>query len=387
MMTNRFGQRLKRIRKEVGVSQAYVADHIGVSVQSVSNWECDNTMPDISQIVPLAAILSVSADYLLGVGTDEKADRAELKREADRIFSTCSVNSSENNADILAYELYKEYLNRYPLDYEIQYQCAFAIKDYLQVVKIRKRFDIPVERFEKLWEECNRRLCSVCDNCTLPEVQIGAEECLVDLLLLKSRVEEAESIASRLPDVCGIREKVLGRIARGKGAQAEAYQRAENACQQLIFAYGNALFWRAKALSEIPDAAQETVLGAWEDMEAVSENLIRLYGDKVELTVNGYEKNPYCYRITSFTARSNYLLACGDREGALEYAEKAIVVATEMILWAKQRGADERVMSDILFFARHTPGWCYRWAGEEAGKWMTENRKFQECAAKLDLYS
>ena len=94
MMTNRFGQRLKRIRKEVGVSQAYVADHIGVSVQSVSNWECDNTMPDISQIVPLAAILSVSTDYLLGVGTDEKADRAELKREADRIFSTCSVNSS-----------------------------------------------------------------------------------------------------------------------------------------------------------------------------------------------------------------------------------------------------------------------------------------------------
>lgn len=50
---NSFGQRLKALRKEAGVSQSFVADHIGVSTQSVSNWECDNTMPDISQIVPL----------------------------------------------------------------------------------------------------------------------------------------------------------------------------------------------------------------------------------------------------------------------------------------------------------------------------------------------
>ena len=68
---NSFGQRLKALRKEAGVSQSFVADHIGVSTQSVSNWECDNTMPDISQIVPLAALLSVSTDYLLGVGTNE----------------------------------------------------------------------------------------------------------------------------------------------------------------------------------------------------------------------------------------------------------------------------------------------------------------------------
>ncbi len=59
---NSFGQRLKALRKEAGVSQSFVADHIGVSTQSVSNWECDNTMPDISQIVPLAALLSVSTD-------------------------------------------------------------------------------------------------------------------------------------------------------------------------------------------------------------------------------------------------------------------------------------------------------------------------------------
>ena len=67
--------------KEAGVSQSYVANHIGISTQSVSNWECDNTMPDISQIVPLAALLSVSTDYLLGVGTNERADKEELEEK------------------------------------------------------------------------------------------------------------------------------------------------------------------------------------------------------------------------------------------------------------------------------------------------------------------
>jgi transcriptional regulator with XRE-family HTH domain len=50
----RFGQKIKKIRTDAGFSQAYLAELIGVSAQSVSNWECDNTMPDISQIVPLA---------------------------------------------------------------------------------------------------------------------------------------------------------------------------------------------------------------------------------------------------------------------------------------------------------------------------------------------
>ena len=81
---NSFGQRLKALRKEAGVSQSFVADHIGVSVQSVSNWECDNTMPDISQIVPLATLLSVSTDYLLGVGTNEYADKGELENKSQR---------------------------------------------------------------------------------------------------------------------------------------------------------------------------------------------------------------------------------------------------------------------------------------------------------------
>lgn len=42
-------------------------------------------MPDISQIVPLSAILGVTTDCLLGVSGDEKADRDKLYTEVQKI--------------------------------------------------------------------------------------------------------------------------------------------------------------------------------------------------------------------------------------------------------------------------------------------------------------
>ena len=74
-----FGQRLKNLRHDAGFSQSDLSERIGVSIQSISKWENDNTMPDISQIVPLAAVLGVSTDWLLGVGMNEDADREKRR--------------------------------------------------------------------------------------------------------------------------------------------------------------------------------------------------------------------------------------------------------------------------------------------------------------------
>lgn len=82
-----FGQKIKKLRTEMGYSQAYLAELVGVSTQSISNWECDNSMPDISQIVPLAGSLMVSTDFLLGVGMDETLDKAKLEQKVSEIWA------------------------------------------------------------------------------------------------------------------------------------------------------------------------------------------------------------------------------------------------------------------------------------------------------------
>lgn len=59
------GKRIALLRKEKGLTQEELANHMGVSPQAVSKWENDQTCPDISALPKLARLLGVSVDELL----------------------------------------------------------------------------------------------------------------------------------------------------------------------------------------------------------------------------------------------------------------------------------------------------------------------------------
>lgn len=59
------GSRLKNARVEMGLTQEKVAEEIGVSRQSVSNWENNRSYPDIVSVIKLSDLYSVSLDELL----------------------------------------------------------------------------------------------------------------------------------------------------------------------------------------------------------------------------------------------------------------------------------------------------------------------------------
>ncbi|MBO0452934.1 helix-turn-helix transcriptional regulator [Candidatus Enterococcus murrayae] len=57
-------------RKKQGLSQEAVAEKLGVSRQTISKWELDETLPDINQSKKLAAIYKVSLDDLIEFDPD-----------------------------------------------------------------------------------------------------------------------------------------------------------------------------------------------------------------------------------------------------------------------------------------------------------------------------
>lgn len=59
-------ERIKELRVARGLSQVELAEKIGISKQSVSNWENDNIQPSIEMLIKIARTFSVSTDYLLG---------------------------------------------------------------------------------------------------------------------------------------------------------------------------------------------------------------------------------------------------------------------------------------------------------------------------------
>lgn len=68
-----FGERLRRIRKEMGETQDEFAARIGTSKQVLSRYEGGQRIPKISLVESYAKALHVSVDYLMGESQQEEA--------------------------------------------------------------------------------------------------------------------------------------------------------------------------------------------------------------------------------------------------------------------------------------------------------------------------
>ena len=60
-----FGQKLKEIRKNEGLSQEQLAEKIGVSRQAITKWETGRGLPDIENMMILAEIFKTTLDELV----------------------------------------------------------------------------------------------------------------------------------------------------------------------------------------------------------------------------------------------------------------------------------------------------------------------------------
>ena len=65
MLILQLGDALLKLRKKHAFSQEELAEQIGVTRQTVSNWETGATAPDIQQAKKLSALFSISLDELL----------------------------------------------------------------------------------------------------------------------------------------------------------------------------------------------------------------------------------------------------------------------------------------------------------------------------------
>ena len=72
------GNNIKKIRKQLGLTQEELAMHVGVTPQAVSRWENGTGMPDISLVVPLAKTLRVSTDSLFGINEENMTVKSIL---------------------------------------------------------------------------------------------------------------------------------------------------------------------------------------------------------------------------------------------------------------------------------------------------------------------
>lgn len=82
-----FTKNLKRFRVAKNMTQEQAAEALGVSTQTVSRWECNTTLPDVTILPKIAALYCVTVDDLykeFGVAYDNYAQRLGSVFEASR---------------------------------------------------------------------------------------------------------------------------------------------------------------------------------------------------------------------------------------------------------------------------------------------------------------
>ena len=79
-----FGERLKQIRANQGLSQEQLAEKIGVSRQAITKWETNRGLPDVENMIILAEIFKVTLDELI-------LERISVQESQQELFESETV--------------------------------------------------------------------------------------------------------------------------------------------------------------------------------------------------------------------------------------------------------------------------------------------------------
>ena len=111
------GKNIYSLRKEKKVTQAQLAEKLGVSEQAISKWENDLCAPDVSMFPILADYFGVSIDRLFGyyMNSHEEEIKAIIQAADD---------SRDTYKEI---EIISEGLNKYPNSPDLKINLAFSL--------------------------------------------------------------------------------------------------------------------------------------------------------------------------------------------------------------------------------------------------------------------
>ena len=138
------GENLFQARKKKGLSQEAVAEKLGVSRQTISKWETDETLPDIRQAKKLAVLYGLTLDELIEFDADVQEIQEVINKTTEETVNKVDwtkiwaekypiLARYQDEVDVAGYE---EQLQKILLDIEKEYgynalDAFLVLKDIL----------------------------------------------------------------------------------------------------------------------------------------------------------------------------------------------------------------------------------------------------------------
>jgi len=187
------GSTIKKLRRERDMTQEQLAEYLGITANAVSQWECDRTAPDISQLPMLAYVLDVSTDEILGVNTYKQDE--SVKKIIDEQKEFYAAGNFLKSSVIL-----KKGLALYPKSYEIMVTLAHVLSCMGDV------------------KETEVLCLKVLEECTDNEIRDKAFQDLIFSYNNSGKTDEAIKYAKKMSHTWVSQEEMMLSLLSGKEA-------------------------------------------------------------------------------------------------------------------------------------------------------------------------
>ena len=152
-----FTKNLKRFRVAKNMTQEQAAEALGVSTQTVSRWECNTTLPDVTILPKIAALYCVTIDDLYkesSVAYDNYAQRLGSVFEASHKPEDFMQAYLEYQKLLKSSEYTTEDLRLYGILYQYMMQVC---RDKAEEIFDRVIKKGPAECSETFWSTCRQK--------------------------------------------------------------------------------------------------------------------------------------------------------------------------------------------------------------------------------------
>lgn len=93
------GQRIRKYRKALNLSQEQLAERAGISVTHMSHIETGNTKLSLPVLVNIANILSVQTDAI--IYEKPQINKSSIKQELSQLIDSCPTNKLNVIIDVV----------------------------------------------------------------------------------------------------------------------------------------------------------------------------------------------------------------------------------------------------------------------------------------------
>lgn len=208
-------------RRELGMTQEQVAEHMGVSIPAVSKWETGQTCPDTTLLPRLARLLKVDLNTLFSFHED---------LTGEEIQEICNTVREAGQAEGVkaAFQQARQYRQEYPHCDELLLSMTYTVE------AIANNAGLSQEELAE-YQACINSALEELAQSSRTEISNAANFMLTNKFIRQGKLEQAQRVLDRMPDKQSVTQEIADKLM----LQVSIYQQQakfEEAAKELEYA-------------------------------------------------------------------------------------------------------------------------------------------------------